>query len=792
MATTFSPSSPVYQGRAGGVPGGATFTDPTKLYILSPLTVHWSDGNQTYTFGSGFPIPFQGAGGGSFWVTLSDVGRTGTATISIDSNPTKWQQDGDVYACLAVIQVYVTPTGFNVIFGASGPNHAPGLVPDPGATAGTAKFLREDSSWALPPSASGTGTVTSVGLVMPGEFTVSNSPVTAAGNLTVARTAQSANTFLAGPENGAADVPTFRVIDGGDLPAPSPSSLGGVNSAAAIAHQFLTQIGTDGSILQAQPAFTDLSGTVADTQLPLPTPTTVGAIKSLAAVTHRFLTSIGTDGLPVAAQPAFTDISGSVAAAQLPNPGPAALGGVKSLASVSHLFLTSIGTDGLPVAAQPAFSDLTGSATSTQLPTPSATTIGAVKSFAAVSHQFLTQIGPDGSITAAQPAFTDISGSVAAGQLPNPGPSALGGVKSLAAVSHNFLTSIGTDGTPTQAQPSFSDISGVLLAAQNNLTRNAQTGTSYAITDGDRGKLVTLSNGSAVAVSIAQAGNGGNFTDGWFCRVENIGAGVVTITPATSTVDGAATITLAQYQGCWLFSDGTNYLTLRTKPNVVATGSVANQFLTAINSDGTASQAQPAFTDISGTASTGQIPNLAASKITSGQLALARGGTNADLSATGGTSQVLKQTSSGGAVTVAQLAFSDLSGSATSGQLPTGTTTRAITVNIDGDTATPSTGVRAHISIPFACTVTGWVLTADASGSAVIDVLRATYSNFPTTTSIAGTDKPTLSSVQKNENLGPLSSWASTAISAGDVLEFNLNSVTTCKILSLTLNVTVP
>lgn len=31
--------------------------------------------------------------------------------------------------------------------GASGTNHAAGLVPDPGATAGTSKFLREDGSW---------------------------------------------------------------------------------------------------------------------------------------------------------------------------------------------------------------------------------------------------------------------------------------------------------------------------------------------------------------------------------------------------------------------------------------------------------------------------------------------------------------------------------------------------------------------------------------------------------------------------------------------------------------------
>lgn len=31
---------------------------------------------------------------------------------------------------------------------ASGPNHQAGVVPDPGAVAGTARFLREDATWA--------------------------------------------------------------------------------------------------------------------------------------------------------------------------------------------------------------------------------------------------------------------------------------------------------------------------------------------------------------------------------------------------------------------------------------------------------------------------------------------------------------------------------------------------------------------------------------------------------------------------------------------------------------------
>lgn len=42
-------------------------------------------------------------------------------------------------------------------FVGSGANHAAGLVPDPGATAGTAKFLREDGTWATPPDTTYTG-----------------------------------------------------------------------------------------------------------------------------------------------------------------------------------------------------------------------------------------------------------------------------------------------------------------------------------------------------------------------------------------------------------------------------------------------------------------------------------------------------------------------------------------------------------------------------------------------------------------------------------------------------------
>jgi hypothetical protein len=87
---------------------------------------------------------------------------------------------------------------------------------------------------------------------------------------------------------------------------------------------------------------------------------------------------------------------------------------------------------------------------------------------------------------------------------------------------------------------------------------NAQTGTSYAVVAGDRGKHITLSNAAAISVTLSQAGTTG-FEDGWFFFVENIGVGNATFTPATSTVNGAANIVLNGGMSAVFFSDGTNY-----------------------------------------------------------------------------------------------------------------------------------------------------------------------------------------------------------------------------------------
>jgi hypothetical protein len=118
-------------------------------------------------------------------------------------------------------------------------------------------------------------------------------------------------------------------------------------------------------------------------------------------------------------------------------------------------------------------------------------------------------------------------------------------------------------------------------------------------------------------------------------------------------------------------------------------------------------------------------------------------------------------------------------------------TTRGIQITIDGRGSVPAVGSEGQVSIPYNCTIVGWTLTADQSGSAVIDVLRSTYSGFPTTASIAGTDKPTLTSAQKNTD-STLVGWGSTALNAGDELQISLSSISGCTRVNLTIAITVP
>ncbi len=112
-----------------------------------------------------------------------------------------------------------------------------------------------------------------------------------------------------------------------------------------------------------------------------------------------------------------------------------------------------------------------------------------------------------------------------------------------------------------------------LVTGTGGILVNAQTGTSYTYLAGDRNKLVTHTNGSAIAGTLPQATT--VFGSGWFMWVENRGVGTLTITPTTSTIDGVATLALITNQGCLIVSDGANYFTMRGVGGAASGGSAS-------------------------------------------------------------------------------------------------------------------------------------------------------------------------------------------------------------------------
>lgn len=123
---------------------------------------------------------------------------------------------------------------------------------------------------------------------------------------------------------------------------------------------------------------------------------------------------------------------------------------------------------------------------------------------------------------------------------PTPGGSGSGTVT-------NIATGVGLTGGPITTTGTISTTFAI----------RAVTGTTDTILSSDAAKLITYSNASPIAVTLPQAT--GSFAAGFATTVQNIGAGLVTITPTTSTINGAASITVPTNTGCDLVSDGTNW-----------------------------------------------------------------------------------------------------------------------------------------------------------------------------------------------------------------------------------------
>ena len=114
----------------------------------------------------------------------------------------------------------------------------------------------------------------------------------------------------------------------------------------------------------------------------------------------------------------------------------------------------------------------------------------------------------------------------------------------------------------------------------------------------------------------------------------------------------------------------------------------------------------------------------------------------------------------------------------------------AIEIVIDGGGSELSTGVALDVEIPYNCTINGVKALANESGSVVVDIWKDTYANFPPTDadSITASAPVTISTATKSEDT-TLTGWT-TSLSEGDILRFNVDSVTTITRVTVSLDVT--
>ena len=88
-----TPAQLVFQGQTGGQPGQPTFTDPTKIYILSPFTANFPTGPVTYNSVAS-PQTIPGTAPEILYVSIEDPSHSGSGTLHVDTDPTNFNSSG--------------------------------------------------------------------------------------------------------------------------------------------------------------------------------------------------------------------------------------------------------------------------------------------------------------------------------------------------------------------------------------------------------------------------------------------------------------------------------------------------------------------------------------------------------------------------------------------------------------------------------------------------------------------------------------------------------------------------
>jgi hypothetical protein len=317
--------------------------------------------------------------------------------------------------------------------------------------------------------------------------------------------------------------------------------------------------------------------------------------------------------------------------------------------------------------------------------------------------------------------------------------------------------------------------------------------------------LLTCSDTNGCTMSVGETGA----RDGLFLTIVNTSSNTATFASSSGVLELDSTVALGQYDTLTLLYRTDRWVQLAPGAGGGGGGAPTSAQYVTLATDGTLSNERvlTAGTGISVTdAGAGSTVTVAlsggtldlASEVT-GTLPVANGGTNnttADddkVMVGNGTTWQQKAIADCDNATTSKLLYDTSTNAFSCGTDQTGGAggSKSIGITIDGGGSTITTGVKGFVVAPANCTISSaTLLSTDASvtsGSIVVDVWKDTYASYPPTVAdtITASAKPTLSSATKSQD-STLTGWT-TSVTAGDILGFKVDSVTTLTRASLFL-----
>ena len=131
-------------------------------------------------------------------------------------------------------------------------------------------------------------------------------------------------------------------------------------------------------------------------------------------------------------------------------------------------------------------------------------------------------------------------------------------------------------------------------------------------------------------------------------------------------------------------------------------------------------------------------------------------------------------------------------------KFPDGTTlgstqTETIGISVSNGTQVLTVGKKGHRHLPDDCSVTDWTVTSTDTGSITWDINWCTYADWPSTATVDmhASETPLLSSANKNTSPGsiPAGKWNKRYFKAGEIIEFEIDSVSTLTNCTLSLTI---